>query len=217
MKHFYSTVTTLYLFLSINVSIAQERKFELGQNIVEPIRVGAISEVSLVYRMDDDRHFLFPRKRIDISGTSSNKAKYSSSQIPLPVFDITGLNYEEKSNGYLIQIQCSKNLPHFESWLKSEGNDTWLSVTIANAMVDLTGIKITKMPRYVKEVLIFQSRSSVQLTFRLEGKIRVAELLQIKGSNNIFVAVHTIERIYARARIETPPVMHVSITRREVW
>ncbi|MCX6120549.1 MAG: hypothetical protein NTX44_02890 [Ignavibacteriales bacterium] len=217
MKYFYSTVTTLYLSLAIYVSIAQERKFELGRNIVEPIRVGAISEASLVYRMDDDRHFLFPRKSIDISCNSSNKVKYAGSQIPLPIFDITGLNYEEKSNGYLIQIQCSKNLPHFESWLKSEGNDTWLSVTIVNAIVDLTGIKIIKMPRYVKDVLIFQSRSSVQLTFRLEGKIRVAELLQIKGSNNILVAVHMIERIYARARIETPPVMHVSMTRREVW
>ena len=92
-----------------------------------------------------------------------------------------------------------------------------ISVTIANAKADSVGIELMKMPEFVKEFLIFQSPASVQLTFKLTGKIRVAELIQDNESNNIFVAVHTTIIFPILARTNLPLIKHLSLTRRDVW
>ena len=243
MNHLFFAVITLCLFFIVQGSIAQERKNEFDPVVAQPVFVSANFETSKVNRIDDDRNFELRRNRADFYGipsmnvnsdyrlmdsirymtnsaVSNETEKYpfnAGIKIRPPAFDITGLICEQKSNGYLIQIQCSKRLRNFESWLKCEGNDTWLSVTIANAKADTVGIEIMKMPEFVKEFLIFQSPLSVQLTFKLMGKIRVAELMQDKGSNNIFVAVHTTKSFPVLARTNLPLVKHLSLTRRDVW
>ena len=243
MNYLFVTFTTLCLFFTVQGSIAQERKNDIDPVITQPVFVSANLETSKVNRIDDDRNFELRRNRADFYSIPSRHANpvYSSTDsirymitseismeiIKYPInagikirssaFDITGLICEQKSNGYLIQIQCSKKLRNFDSWLKCEGNDTWLSVTIANAKADSVGIELMKMPEFVKEFLIFQSPASVQLTFKLTGKIRVAELIQDNESNNIFVAVHTTIIFPILARTNLPLIKHLSLTRRDVW
>jgi hypothetical protein len=243
MKHLFIAGTTFYLCLVLQGSIAQERKNEFDPVIRKPVVMSANIEAPIVNRIDDARNIDLRKNRADYYGIPSQNAapvyrltdsirpmavsegsnettKYpvnAGIKIRLPAFDITALIFEQKSNGYLIQIQCSKKLRNFESWLKCEGNDTWLSVTIANAKIDSVGIDIMKMPDFVKEFLIFRSRTSVQLTFKLMGKIRVTELIQDKDSNNIFVAVHTTINFPILARISPRLVKHLSLTRKEVW
>jgi hypothetical protein len=243
MKHLFFTVTTLCLFLTAQESIAQERKNEFDPIKVKPVFVSVNLETSKVNRIDDDSNFELRRNRSDFYGIPSQNANsdyglkesigymansavsIETTKYPFnagikfrsPAFDITGLICEQKSNGYLIQIQCSKRLHNFESWLKCEGNDTWLSVTIANAQADSAGIEIMNMPKFVKEFLIFQSPASVQLTFKLMGKVRVAELIQDNDSNNIFVAVHTTASSPMLARTNLRLIKHLSLTRRDVW
>jgi len=243
MNHLFFAVIAFCLFFIVQGSIAQERNNEFKPVIAQPVFVSANIEISKVNRIDDDRNFELRRNRADFYGIPSMNANSDSRlkdsirymtnsavsnettkypfntgiKIQPSAFDITGLICEQKSNGYLIQIQCSKRLRDFESWLKCEGNDTWLSVTIANAKADSVGIEIMKMPEFVKEFLIFQSPASVQLTFKLTGKIRTTELMQDKDSNNIFVAVHTTISFPILARTNLRLVKHLSLTRREVW
>jgi hypothetical protein len=233
----------LYLCLAVQRSIAQDRNDELNPVKPQPVFVSTNTEASIVNRIDVDRDFELRRNRKDfygilphnantnfrltdsiwpmaISAGSNEITKYpvnAGVRIGSPSFDITGLMCEQKSNGYLIQIQCSKKLRNCESWLKREGNDTWLSVSIADAKVDSLGIELIKMPEFIKEFLIFQARTSAQLTFKLMGRIRVAELIQDKSSNNIFVAVHTTLSFPVLARIYPQLVKHLSLTRKEVW
>jgi hypothetical protein len=243
MNYVFVTGTSLCLFFIVQGSIAQERKNDINPVTVQPVFVSANLETSKVNRIDDDRNFELRRNRADFynipsrhanpdnsstdsiryminSNVSMETTKYpinAGIKIRSSAFDITGLICEQKSNGYLIQIQCSKKLRNFDSWLKCEGNDTWLSVTIANAKADSVGIEIMKMPEFIKEFMIFQSPASVQLTFKLMGKIRVAELIQDKESNNIFVAVHTTINFPILARTNLPLIKHLSLTRRDVW
>ena len=243
MKHVLFASTALSLCLAVQGSIAQERNDEFNPVVPNPVFVATTIDASKVNRIEDDRNFELRRNRADFYGIPSQNtnivyrltdsirsmaitaASDETTRYPVnagirirsPSFDITGLICEQKTNGYLIQIQCSKKLRNCESWLKCEGKDTWLSVSIADAKVDSIGIEIIQMPDFVKEFLIFQSRTSAQLTFKLMGKIRVAELIQDNNSNNIFVAVHTTVSFPVLARIYPRLVKHLILTRKEVW
>lgn len=115
-------------------------------------------------------------------------------------FDITGVTFEQKSNGDLIRLLCSKNLPNRESWCKPMGTDTWVYVTLADGRADAGALQGFKSNGVLKQVLVFQSPTSVQLTFRLKGEVKSAELIPAEGSNDILVTLHrpTAEEIAAR-------------------
>jgi N-acetylmuramoyl-L-alanine amidase len=105
-------------------------------------------------------------------------------------FDITGIDFEEKSNGYLVKVRCSTNLPDYETFLKIVNDDTWLYITIANARADAAAIKKIRPSGFVKKIMVFQSPTSVQLTVRVKGQMNSNEPIPAVGSNDIFVALH---------------------------
>jgi len=115
-------------------------------------------------------------------------------------FDIAGLSFEEKSNGYLVRIQCSKRLTDYECWKKPIGNYTWVYMTLSNARADVGTISKIKGNDFVKQVLVFQSPKSVQLTLKIKGEISSTEPMQAEGSNDILLAIHkpTEEQLAAR-------------------
>jgi hypothetical protein len=112
-------------------------------------------------------------------------------KIPISAFDIVGLNVYQKSNGYLIRIHCTKQLPDFESWLKPIGDDTWLYITLADAKADVVVLQNFKPTAFVEKIIVIQSETSVQLTFLLKGQVNSAELIPAGGSQDILVAVFT--------------------------
>ncbi len=109
---------------------------------------------------------------------------------PVSAFDITGLAFSQKSNGYLVRILCSRKLPDYESFLKQIGNDTWLYITIANARADLNAIRAVPPTEVVKKVMVFQYPTSVQLTFRLKGQFTTTEPIAAENGNDILVSIH---------------------------
>ncbi len=115
-------------------------------------------------------------------------------------FDISAVSYEQKVNGDLIRLQCSKKLPNAESWCKPMGSDTWVYVTLADGRADAAALQAFKSNGTLKKVMVFQSPTSVQLTFRLTGEVKSAELIPAEGSNDILIALHrpTEEEIAAR-------------------
>ena len=105
-------------------------------------------------------------------------------------FDVTSLSFEEKSNGFLIRIKCSKEIPDFENWLKPIGSDSWLYITLSGAKADVEAIKKVVPQGMVKQVLVFQAPTSVQLTLRLKGKVSTTEVIPEASSHDILVAIH---------------------------
>jgi N-acetylmuramoyl-L-alanine amidase len=101
-------------------------------------------------------------------------------------FDITSVSFEPKANGMVIRIHATRPLPDFESWLRQDG---WLYVTIADARADTQAINRVKPEGLLRRIVTVQSPTSVQLTFRLSGRIASSEILRDEASHDILVSI----------------------------
>jgi N-acetylmuramoyl-L-alanine amidase len=115
-------------------------------------------------------------------------------------YDVTGVNFEEKSNGLLIRLNCAKTISDYECWPKQIGDDTWLYVTLANTRADINTIKAIKPSGIVKQILAFQYPTSVQLTFRLRGLIDRVEPIIAENKKDILIAIQMSSEEEAVAR-----------------
>lgn len=122
---------------------------------------------------------------------SSGKVIAGGSPRPASPYDLSGLELEEKVNGFLIRLQCGRKLPDYESWVKEMDDDSWLYITLANARADVGKIRALRPTGILKQILVFQSATSVQLTFRIKGKVSSAELLPAERGDDILVSIHT--------------------------
>ncbi len=107
---------------------------------------------------------------------------------PKPAFDIPTVEIEQRVNGVLLRIPATRPLLDYEGHLKQDG---WYYLTIRNAKADVSSINKLVPSGSVKKIVAIQHRSSVQLTFRLEGKFISSEILTTPGSNNIVVSLRT--------------------------
>ena len=105
-----------------------------------------------------------------------------------PVFDITTLSLEEKTNGMLIRIPSARRLDDMESWLKSDG---WLYVTLADARADVSALDAIKPVGLVSRIVAIQSPTSLQLTFKLSGPVAATELIRPPESNDVLISIRT--------------------------
>ena len=103
-------------------------------------------------------------------------------------FDITNVVIESKLNGYLMTIEAARKLGDVEAWLKPDG---WLFVTVANAKADTNALAKLKPIGAIRKILVFQSATAVQLTFKVAPDVVKAEVLNEPRTNNLFVALHT--------------------------
>ncbi len=101
-------------------------------------------------------------------------------------FDIPRVSLETKANGMLIRIAATRRLVDIESWLQQ---DNWLYVTIPEAHADTAAINAVPSSGLVRQIIALQTPTSVQLTFRLEGKIAIADLLRDDSSNDLMIAI----------------------------
>lgn len=105
-----------------------------------------------------------------------------------PGYDFSTVLLEPKSNGMLLRIPCARPLKDFENWLRDDG---WLYVTIADARADVAAINKLKPSGLVRQIVAIQSPASVQLTFRLTGKIAASEIVRADDSNDILILLRT--------------------------
>ncbi|TAK54601.1 MAG: N-acetylmuramoyl-L-alanine amidase, partial [Bacteroidetes bacterium] len=125
-------------------------------------------------------------------------------KLSLPTtYDISKVSFAQKSNGYLLRIFSKKRINDYESWLKEVEDGTWLYITLPETKADLQALNSQKPDGIVKEFLAFQSPTSLQLTFKLNTKVRNTELMQAEGSNDLLVAIHTpVEEELKAAKLE---------------
>lgn len=107
---------------------------------------------------------------------------------PPSAFDIPTVVLEPRSNGMLIRIRSYKKVEDVESWLRQDG---WLYVTLTDVKADIKAINALRGEGVVKDIVGIQSPASVQLTFKLAGKIAATEILREEGSFDILIAVRT--------------------------
>jgi len=104
-------------------------------------------------------------------------------------FDITGMELEPQLNGYLMTINASRKLSDVEAWLKEDG---WLFVTIPEATVDTIAFQKIRAFGAIREILVFPSPTSVQLTFRVAPDVLPPpEITSDPSSNNIYISLRT--------------------------
>lgn len=109
-------------------------------------------------------------------------------QSAVPAFDIPSVRLEPKSNGMVIRIAATKKLSDYENWVRADG---WLYVTVGDARADVAAINAVHPGGIVKEIVAIQSPTSVQLTFRLSGKIATSEITADAESNDLILAIRT--------------------------
>ncbi len=113
-------------------------------------------------------------------------------KIITPAFnEISKVTMEPKTNGYLLRIWSAKKITDYESWLKPVDDGTWLNITLPDVRADLRTLNANKPGGVVKELLAFQSPTSLQLTLKLTTKIRSTEVMAATGGNDLLVAIHT--------------------------
>ncbi len=105
---------------------------------------------------------------------------------PVSPFDIPRVALETKTNGMLIRISTTRRFADVESWLRQ---DNWLYVTIPEARADTAAINALPPTDLIRQIVALQTPTSVQLTFRLGGKIAVADLLRDDSSNDLLIAI----------------------------
>ena len=103
-------------------------------------------------------------------------------------FDISTVRLEVKSNGMLIRIAATKKLSEYENWMRADG---WLYVTVGDARADIAAINSVRPVGLVKQIIAIQSPTSVQLTFRLSGKIAASEIMSDAESNDLLLVIRT--------------------------
>jgi N-acetylmuramoyl-L-alanine amidase len=105
---------------------------------------------------------------------------------------------EPKLNGYLMTLKASRRLGDAEAWLTPDG---WLFVTVTDARADTVALSKMKPTGPIKKVLVFQSPTSVQLTFRLSPDVVKAEVVEDPSSSDLQLSLRT-QTAVERAEIE---------------
>lgn len=107
---------------------------------------------------------------------------------PGAVFDITGLHVEQRLNGYLMTVRASRPLGSVESWLKPDG---WLFLTVENARADTVALRAVRPGGAIRQVLVFQSATSVQITLKVAPDVEAAEVVKDPNSSDLLVNLRT--------------------------
>ncbi len=104
-------------------------------------------------------------------------------------FDITGIEIEPRLNGYLLTVLASKKLNDVEAWLKGDG---WLFVTIPDATADTLALKQARPYGAIRQILVFPSPTSIQLTFRVAPDVMPPpEIINDPESHNLLISLRT--------------------------
>ena len=110
------------------------------------------------------------------------------SVVPEPRFDLTGLAIEPRTNGYLLTIKVSRKLGSYDAFLSPDG---WLYVTVNDARADTSVLSRFKAADAIRRVLVFQSPTSVQLTFQVSPDIVLADPMIDNQTQDLLIALHT--------------------------
>jgi N-acetylmuramoyl-L-alanine amidase len=120
-------------------------------------------------------------------------------------YNITGIEVEEKLNGYLIRINTTKQfkLADIASFIKNR----WLSVTINSGTLDSVRVASDRKIGIVKKVVPFQFETSAQISFQLDRNLTDPQVYINEGE--VLVTMRDPKQL------DRPGVSFPNITRKE--
>lgn len=101
--------------------------------------------------------------------------------------DITGMDVEERKNGYLIRIKSSRLINDFSGFYREDG---WFYLTIVGARVDIHAFKNFPPKTPVRRVIPEQTPTAFQLSIQLNRDVYSTDIFRDPKSNDIIVALH---------------------------
>jgi len=114
-------------------------------------------------------------------------------------FTVTGIDVEEKKNGFLLRIHTTERLPDAEKTL--QGGE-WLYLTVPGATADVARLGGMFPTGLVKRVIPVQSAQSLQISFQLREKIESAEIVPDRAGTDILIALRTVKTANGNAATE---------------
>ncbi|HLP16457.1 MAG TPA: N-acetylmuramoyl-L-alanine amidase [Bacteroidota bacterium] len=106
-------------------------------------------------------------------------------------YTITGIDVEEKRNGYLLHIRSSQRMTDIEKVLQA---GTWLYLTIPKAKGNVSQLGGLFQTGIVKRVIPLQSAEGLQLSFQLREKVESAEVIENPDGTDILVALRVMHK-----------------------
>lgn len=113
-------------------------------------------------------------------------------------YNVRGITAMKKANGILIRIKTRKKFgkSQYESWI----NKGWLYLTLSGGTIDLNTIKtdlnlIKKEIPLFSDILAYQHKNSVQLSFKLKGEIKAKQVLADHASSDLILSLTTDEEL----------------------
>ncbi len=99
-------------------------------------------------------------------------------------YDVTDLNVERKSNGYLVVFMASKHIDDVEAFVSQSD---WLIVTIANASIDSEKLSSASFHGIIRKIETQKFDSSVQVSLQLAKKFERAEVVRDPDTYSFYV------------------------------
>ncbi|HTP14079.1 MAG TPA: N-acetylmuramoyl-L-alanine amidase [Bacteroidota bacterium] len=138
-------------------------------------------------------HNIFDKFNPTAAFTDTSAEVVDSAYVPPPMFDIAGIEVQKKLNGYLVTVLANRRLGDYESWLNDQG---WFFLTVANAKADTDAIKKAQTYGAIRQILTFQSPTSVQLTFRVTPDVvPPVDIAVDSATNNLLISLRTNSKI----------------------
>lgn len=101
--------------------------------------------------------------------------------------DITGMEVEERKNGYLIRLKSNRRVKDFSGFYREDG---WFYLTLVGAHVDVDAIKNFQPTTPVRRVIPEQSPTSFQLAVQLNREVHSTDVFRDPQNDDIIIALH---------------------------
>jgi hypothetical protein len=103
-----------------------------------------------------------------------------------PSYDISGMNVEQKENGYLFELSARRPIKDVTAFISQ---DNWLVITLVGATVDFDRLRTWPPNDLIARVQVVGYSTSVQLTLKLKKHFHSCDVVRPPDSNNIDIAL----------------------------
>jgi len=130
--------------------------------------------------------------------------------------DITGMEVEERKNGYLIRLKSNHRVKDFSGFYREDG---WFYLTLVGAHVNMDAFNNFQPKPPVRRVVPEQNPTSFQLAVQLNREVHSTDIFRDPQSEDIIIALHkkVDPTELARDYLPVQPPEHALARSRDRW
>ncbi len=159
-----------------------------GAESVYQLPVNVISAGNdLFVPLNDFARFLDIVLPTDVSFETAGRELVVGEFRPAHHIDITGMEVEERKNGYLIRLKSNRSIKDFSGFYREDG---WFYLTIVGARVDMNAFKNFAPKTPVRRVVPEQTPTAFQLSIQLNREVHSTDIFRDPKGDDIIIALH---------------------------